>query len=69
MLGITNTPQISRKCVITLEGGYKVTATLYIPKPTNPIFYEEMERRFLESFNKSQPNAAHKAVSVHILRN
>ena len=70
MLGIANIPQISRKCVITLEGGgCKVTATLYIPKPTNPIFYEEMERRFVESFNKSQPNAAHKAVSVHILRN
>ena len=69
MLGIANIPQISRKCVITLEGGCKVTATLYIPKPTNPIFYEEMERRFVESFNKSQPNAAHKAVSVHVMKN
>lgn len=64
-----NTEKISRKCIITLEGGYKIQATLTILKPTKPIFPEEMERKFIEDFNKSQPRAAHKAVGVHILRN
>lgn len=61
--------QISRRCVITMDDGSKQVATLYIPKPTKPIFPEQMERKFVESFNRSQPHAAHKAVSVHILRN
>lgn len=44
-------------------------ADLYFPKPTKPIFPDEMERKMVEEFNKSQPHAVHKAVSVHILRN
>ncbi len=60
---------ITRKCVMTLEGGYKVVATLTMPRPTKPIFPEEMERRVVEEYNKTQPHAVHKAVRVHILRN
>lgn len=40
-----------------------------MPKPKKAMFPEEMERKFVESFNESQPNAVNKAVSVHILRN
>lgn len=69
MFGITTTEHITRKCVITLEGGYKIIADLTIPKPTRPMFVDEMERKFVDGFNKSQPFAEHKAVSVHILRN
>lgn len=60
---------ITRKCVITLRGGYKVVGTLSMPKPKKAMFSEEMERKFIESFNESQPNAVNKAVNVHILRN
>lgn len=60
---------ITRRCIMTLEGGYKIQATLSMPRPKKAMFPEQMERNFIESWNKSQPNAAHKAVSVHIMRN
>ena len=61
--------RITRKCVITLTGGYKVVGTLSMSKPKKAMFPEEMERNFVKSFNESQHNAVNKAVSVHILRN
>lgn len=60
---------ITRKCVITLMGGHKVVGTLSMPKPKKAMFPEEMERKFIKSFNESQPDLVNKAVSVHILRN
>lgn len=36
--------RITRKCVITLMGGYKVVGTLSMPKPKKAMFPEEMER-------------------------
>ena len=61
--------QISRRCLLTLDGGAKIQAVLTIPKPTKPIFLNEMERQFIKSFNESQPNAVHKVVKCHIMRN
>ena len=61
--------KITRRCLLTLDGGAKIQAVLTIPKPTKPIFHEEMERQFIKSFNKSQPNAVHKVVKCHIMRN
>ena len=61
--------KITRRCLLTLDGGAKIQAVLTIPKPTKPIFSEEMERQFIKSFNKSQPNAVHKVVNCHIMRN
>ena len=61
--------QITRRCLLTLDGGAKIQAILTIPKPTKPIFPKEMERQFIKSFNKSQPNAVHKVVKCHIMRN
>lgn len=61
--------QESRRAILTLEGGTKIQATLYFPKPSKPMFPEEMERRFVESFNKSQPNAVNKVVKCHLMRN
>lgn len=60
---------IKRKCLLTLEGGYQKQAVLTIPKPTKPIFPEKMEREFIESFNKSQPNMINKVVKCHVMRN
>ena len=60
---------ITRKCVITLMGGHKVVGTLSMPKPKKAMFPDEMERKFIKSFNESQPDLVNKAVSVHILRN
>ena len=61
--------QITRRCLLTLDGGAKIQAVLTIPKPTKLIFIEEMERQFIKSFNESQPNAVHKVIKCHIMRN
>ena len=61
--------KITRRCLLTLDGGAKIQAVLTIPKPTKPIFHKEMERQFIKSFNESQPNAVHKVVKCHIMRN
>ena len=60
---------ITRRCLLTLDGGAKIQAVFTIPKPTKPIFLNEMERQFIKSFNESQPNAVHKVVKCHIMRN
>lgn len=60
---------ITRRCLLTLDGGAKIQAVLTIPKPTKPIFPEQMERQFIESFNNSQPLAVNKVVKCHIMRN
>lgn len=45
------TEQITRRCLITLSDGSKTLATITIPKPTKPIFPEQMKRMFIEKFN------------------
>lgn len=60
---------ITRRCLLTLDGGAKIQAVLTMPKPTKPIFPEEMERQFIKSFNESQPDMVHKVVKCHIMRN
>ena len=61
--------QIQRRCLITLSDGSRIQATITIPKPTKPIFPEQMERKFIENYNNSQPFAANKVVKCHIMRN
>ena len=61
--------QISRRCLLILDEGAKIQAVLTMPKPTKPIFPKEMERQFIKQFNESQPNAVHKVVKCHIMRN
>ena len=61
--------QISRRCLMTFSDGSKIQATIYITKPTKPIFPEQMERNIIENFNKSQPLAVNKVVKCTILRN
>lgn len=60
---------ITRKCLLTFDGGAKIQAVLTIPKPTKPIFPKEMERQFIKIFNESQLNAVHKVIKCHIMRN
>lgn len=60
---------IARRCLLTLDGGAKIQAVLTVPKPTKPIFPKEMERQIIKSFNESQPNAVHKVIKCHIMRN
>ena len=61
--------KITRRCLLTLDGGAKIQAVLTMPKPTKPIFLKEMERLFIKSFNESQPNAIHRIIKCHIMRN
>ena len=61
--------KISRRCLLTLDGGAKIQAVLTMPKPTKPIFPKEMERQFIKDLNESQLNAVHKVVKCHIMRN
>lgn len=60
---------ITRRCLLTLDGGAKIQAVLTMPKPTKPIFPKEIERQFIKSFNESQLNAVHKVIKCHIMRN
>ena len=60
---------ITRRCLLTLNGGAKIQAVLTMPKPTKPIFLKKMERQFIKNFNESQPNAVHKVIKCHIMRN
>lgn len=61
--------KISRRCLLTLDGGAKIQAVLTMPKPTKPIFPKEMERQIIENFNNSQPHLVNKVVKCHIMRN
>lgn len=54
---------------MTLSDGSKTLATITIPKPTKPIFPEQIERKFIEKFNNQQPHMANKVVKLHIMRN
>ena len=60
---------ITRRCLLTLDGGAKIQAVLTMPKPTKPIFPKEMERQFIKDLNESQLNAVHKVIKCHIMRN
>lgn len=60
---------ITRRCLLTFDGGAKIQAVLTMPKPTKPIFPKEMERQFVKQLNESQLNAAHKVIKCHIMRN
>ena len=61
--------EISRRCLMTMSDGSKIQATITIPKPTKPIFPEQMERQVIENFNNSQPLAVNKIIKCHIMRN
>lgn len=61
--------KITRRCLLTFDGGAKIQVILTMPKPTKPIFPKEMERLFVKQLNESQPNAAHKVIKCHIMRN
>ena len=61
--------EISRRCLMTLSDGSRIQATITISKPTKPIFPEQMERQFIENFNKEQPFMVNKVVKCHIMRN
>ena len=61
--------QITRRCLLTFDDGGKIEGVLTMPKPTKPIFPEEMERQFVKQLNESQPNAVNKVIKCHIMRN
>ena len=61
--------KITRRCLLTLDGGAKIQAVLTMPKPTKPIFPKEMEFQLVKQLNESQPNAVHKVIKCHIMRN
>ena len=63
------TEQITRICLMTLRDGSKTQATITIPKPTKPIFHEQMERLIIEILNNQQPHMANKVDKLHIMRN
>ncbi len=62
-------PREQRTAILTFDNGQRVRAEVLIPKSDRAIFHDDLERRFIEDFHKSQPHAAHKLVKVHILRN
>ena len=61
--------KITRRCLITFDDRAKIQAVLSMPKPTKPIFPKEMEFQLVKQLNESQPNAVHKVIKCHIMRN
>ena len=62
------TEPVIRGAILTLEGGYKVRASVTVyPKPR--YTQSDYERELVESFNRSQPNMANKVVKCHLMRN
>lgn len=62
-------PREQRTAILTFDNGHRVRAEILIPKSDRPMWYDDIERRFIEDFHKSQPRAVHKLEKVHILRN
>lgn len=62
-------PREQRTAILTFDNGHRVRAEILIPKSDRPMWYDDIERRFIEDFHKSQPRAVHKLVKVHILCN
>lgn len=60
---------IERKAILTLDNGAKKEAVITMPSPRKAMLYEEIEKKFVENFNKAQLHAVHKLVKVHIMRN
>ena len=58
-----------RTVILTFDNGQRVRAEVLIPKSDRATWHDDIERRFIREWHKSQPNAAHKLVKVHILRN
>ena len=57
------------KVILLFDEGSKVVAELLTPPRKERETQKEYEQRFCALFNKSQPNAVHKVVNCHILRN
>lgn len=59
------------KVILLFDEGSKVVAELLTPPLPRKEreTQKEYEQRFCALFNKSQPNAVHKVVNCHILRN
>lgn len=56
--------------IIYLEGGGSVPVTLLSPiERKERETWRELERRFAEAFNASQPHMAHKVVRAKLFRN
>lgn len=60
---------IERKAILTLDNAAKIEAVITMPSPRKAMFHEEIQKKFVEDFNKAQPYAVHKLVKVHIMRN
>lgn len=59
------------KVILRLDEGTKLIADFVSHPPSRKEreTQKEYEQRFCDDLNKSQPNALHKVVSCHILRN
>ena len=61
-------PREQRTAILTFDNGQRVRAEVLIPKSDRATWHDDIERRFIREWHKSQPNAAHELVKVHILR-
>ena len=62
-------PREQRTAILTFGNGQRVRAEISIPGTDKPVCHTELERRIVRDFNMSQPQATHKLVKVHLLRN
>lgn len=60
--------RVSRKGILTLDNGTRIMADFRI-RPKDMMWHKEFEKSLVDKWNKSQPGAAHKVVSIHLMRN
>ena len=61
--------QSTRRAVLTFYNGERVQASVVIPPLHRTIFHEQLERKLARDYNTANPNALHKVVKVHLMRN
>lgn len=69
MLFFNKENQVTRRCVFTLDNGFKFLATFHFQKTGEPMRLEQMEEEAVKRFNEQQPKMVHKVVKCHLMRN
>lgn len=61
-------PPITGHAIITFDDGSRIQAEVSL-ESKHWYANSDYERKYMSDFNKAQPNAVHKIVNIHLMRN